>query len=89
MDPLMKVIKCPYCGAEYLPSEIFMSEDLLDKTYTIHKSKEGIIEFAEGDDAELLESYICDYCDKQFKVYANIEYVSMKDDIEEEYVTRL
>lgn len=23
------VIKCPHCGAEYLPSEIFMPEDIL------------------------------------------------------------
>ena len=88
-ESLIKTIKCPYCGAEYLPSEIFMPEDLLDKTYTIHKSKDGIIEFAEGEDAELIESYICDYCDKQFKIFANINYIVMRDGIEEEYVTKL
>lgn len=86
---MMKVIKCPYCGAEYLPSEIFMPEDLLDKTYTIHKTKDGIIEFAEGDDAELIESYTCDYCNKEFKVYANIEYNSIEDSFEEDYITKL
>ena len=88
-EPLIKTIKCPHCGAEYLPSEIFMPEDLLDKTYTIHKTKDGIIEFAEGKDAELIESYICDYCDKQFIVVADINFISMKDDVEEEYVTKL
>ena len=83
------VVKCPYCGAEYLASEIFMPEDLLDKAHTIHKDANGIIEFVNGEEAELLESYVCDYCDKQFKVNASIKYVSMKDDIEEDYVTQL
>ena len=66
-----------------------MPEDLLDKTYTIHKTKDGIIEFAEGKDAELIESYICDYCNKEFKVYANIEYNSIEDSFEEDYITKL
>ena len=82
------VVKCPYCGAEYLVSEIFLPEDLLDKAYTIHKNENGIIEFVNGKEAELIESYICDYCDKQFIVKASMSYVSMKDDVEEEYVTK-
>ena len=83
------VVRCPYCGAEYLVSEIFMPESLLDKAYTIHKDENGILEFVDGEQAELVESYICDYCNKQFKVEAKVSYVSMKDDVEEEYVTRL
>ena len=84
-----QVVVCPYCGAQYLVSEIFMPEDLLDKAYTIHKNDKGIIEFVNGEEAELVESYVCDYCDKQFKVEASTFYVAKKDDIEEEYVTKL
>ena len=84
-----QVVTCPYCGAQYLVSEIFMPEDLLDKAYTIHKNENGIIEFVEGEEAELEESYVCDYCDKQFRVEASTYYLAVKDDIEEDYVTRL
>ena len=84
-----KVVTCPYCGAQYLVSEIFMPESLLDKAYTTHKNENGIIEFVDGKQAELEESYVCDYCNKQFKVEASTYYVARKDDVEEDYVTRL
>lgn len=82
-------IKCPYCGAEYLPSEIFMPETLLDKSAIINKDSNGKIENVKGEEAELRESYICDYCDKEFVVYASIMYNTSKEDIEEDYVTKL
>lgn len=84
-----QIVTCPYCGAQYLVSEIFMPEDLLDKAYVVHKDENGKIEFVSGEEAELVESYICDYCNKQFKVEASTYYVSLKDDVEDEYVTKL
>lgn len=85
----MNKIVCPYCGAEYLPSEIFMPQDMLDKSYIIHKTKEGKIEAFEGEGADLIATYTCDVCDKTFVVEADIKYTAKKEDVEEEYVTRL
>lgn len=82
-------IRCPYCGAEYVPSEIFMPETLLDKSTIIDKDSNGIIENIEGEEAELIESYICDYCNKEFVVNANVVYNVVKEDVEEEYITKL
>ena len=82
-------IRCPYCGAEYVPSEIFMPETLLDKSNIIDKDANGKIENVEGQEAELSESYICDYCNKEFVVEASIVYKERMIDIEEEYVTKL
>lgn len=89
MNLLTSIIKCPYCGAEYLPSEIFMPEDMLDKSMIIDKNSKGHIEHVEGKEAELCESYICDYCNKEFNVTASIIYKERMIDMEEEYVTKL
>ena len=67
------VIKCPHCGAEYLFEEIFMADDIVGTRHAI-KDEKGKIVFVEGDEPELLEEYVCDYCDKHFQVVANIVY---------------
>lgn len=65
------VIKCPYCGAEYLLEEIFMADDIIGNRHAI-KDEKGRIVFIEGDNPELVSEYICDYCDKKFT--ASIEF---------------
>lgn len=89
MKLVTPIIKCPYCGAEYLPCEIFMPGDMLDRSKIIDKNSKGIIEHVEGKEADLEESYICDFCDKEFTVTASVVYTSHKEDSEEEYVTKL
>lgn len=61
------IIKCPHCGAEYLIEELVMPEDVIGKRYAIKDSK-GKIEYIEGELPEMITEYICDYCDKKFKV---------------------
>lgn len=82
-------IKCPHCGAEYLPSEIFLSEDFLEKSKWISKDAQGKIYDFKADEAELQEEYHCDYCDNRFIVNAKIFYSAEKDDFDEEFAVKI
>lgn len=60
-----KVIKCPHCGAEYLPAEIFYP-DILGNPRDITKTSTGEIVGFRGESLNLTETYECDYCYQQF-----------------------
>ena len=38
-----QIIKCPFCGAEYLPSEIYIPSDFLPKFEDLTKDENGKI----------------------------------------------
>ena len=80
------VIVCPHCGAEYLPSEIFVEDGMLGDASCIVKTSEGRIVRYSGSPYDLSESYICDYCNKGFLVNGKICFSTEKeDDFDEEY----
>ena len=62
------LIKCPYCGREYLPCEIFYPDDLLGNASDIVKDENGKILSYEGTNMNLKEEYTCDWCNKSFTV---------------------
>jgi hypothetical protein len=70
-------IKCPYCGYEYVPSEIYYPGDLLGHPKNIYRDIDGKIEKVDKK-ASLTETYTCDKCDKMFKVSANICFATSK-----------
>lgn len=73
----LNIIKCPHCGAEYLPSEIFMPDYITGKADIVSRDEKGIITYFENKiEPDLKETYICDYCNKEFKVTATIKYDS-------------
>ena len=39
------IIKCPYCGAEYLPEEIYYPDSFFGKPRDIVKNSKGEIEY--------------------------------------------
>lgn len=88
---LKNVIKCPHCGAEYLPAEIFLPDSFLGKPNTIQRDSENHIESFFGNDMDLKEEYRCDYCNKKFTVTANVKFNTASESkyIEEEYKTKL
>ena len=65
-------IVCPHCGREYMPAEIFMPEDLLGKPMEVIRNEAGHIEFYLGDSPDFVETYVCDECNTEFKVEANL-----------------
>lgn len=70
-----QLIKCPYCGAEYLPGEIFLPNHFLGQPKGIEKDYTGKFLYAEGIDQDLTEFYTCDKCLSNFKVSAKINYI--------------
>ncbi len=81
------IITCPHCGAEYLIEEIVMSEDLLGKRYAI-KDELGHIINIDGEIPELVEEYICDFCNKKFETKVSMSAITkqINDAWEDDYV---
>lgn len=78
-------IKCPHCGYEYVPSEIFLPGDFLGRPESLIRDALGKIiylEYREGYEPLQSEQYICDSCDKPFVVEPVITY-KVKKEIEE------
>lgn len=74
-----KVIKCPHCGCEYLPAEIYLPNELLGRPKNIDKEHmTGRIMEYMGSSMNLKETYMCDRCDTLFKVTANINFNTQK-----------
>lgn len=65
-------IKCPNCGARYLPGEIYLPNSFLGKPTKVYRDENGNILGNDGTDMDLNESYVCDYCGKRFFVEASV-----------------
>jgi len=79
-------IVCPHCGAKYMPSEIFIEEGILGDAHEIVKTSKGNIEHYLGKPYDLHETYVCDYCNKEFKIEGTMEFTTSKvEDFDEDY----
>ena len=86
------IIRCPHCGAEYLPGEIYMPGSLLGQPDDIVKDAVGKIIYedysTEDREPNMIESYICDYCEKPFVIEATVTFKSMKEAPENDFSTQ-
>jgi len=83
-------IKCPKCGCEYLPEEIFIPNAFFGKPKNIVKDDNGKIFSFEGDSLTTSEEYICDKCGCTFTIDCKIVFdtkVNVKHDFSEDYST--
>lgn len=67
-------IKCPICGTEYLPGEIFIPNNFLGQPKEIERDLDGKIITYNGIEQNLEEQFYCEKCGKKFKVNATIDY---------------
>lgn len=90
---LKDVITCPYCGREYLPSEIFIGQYVFNKPTNIRRNKNRKIIDYNGTSVDADEKYICDSCNLKFYVHIDFKFTTKKDTkyslFNEEYITKL
>ena len=85
------IIKCPHCGAQYLPAEIYMPGAFLGRPDDLVKDALGKIlyeDYREGQEPEMTESFTCEYCNKLFVVEATVTYKSMVEEPEKDFSTQ-
>lgn len=86
----LRVIKCPECGYEYLPAEIYLPNDFLGKPKNIMKDSNGKILGFDGIKMNDTETYKCDNCDTLFEVVSTTYFASKPiGHSADEYVTKL
>ena len=85
------VIKCPHCGYEYLPGEIYMPGSLIGQPDEIVRDSSGKIIYedysTETREPDMIESYICDQCNKPFVVEATVTYKVREESPEKDFST--
>jgi len=85
------IIKCPHCGHEYFPGEIYLPKALVGQPKNVVKDSNGMIISYEGTSPDLKEKYNCDNCKKDFSIEATLTFKTseVKDIFEELFTTNL
>ena len=82
-------IKCPVCGREYHPAEIYLPNSFFGRPKDIIRdSYSGKIDYFIGKDMDLVERYVCDKCNTLFKVIAKVQFNTFEDkkyNLDEDY----
>ena len=83
------IIKCPKCGAEYTPSEIYIPNEFFSKEKVLKDSDNKIVSSNKLLNTE--EEYICDNCGTNFLVMAKVSFetdvTESNDNFDDEYVS--
>lgn len=88
----LSIIKCPTCGAEYLPVEIYLPDAFFGKPLHIERDDENKVTHVVGTKMNLFEHYTCDYCNVPFKITAKLQFstkAETKFDFDTDYTTSL
>lgn len=86
MKQTESIIKCPCCGREYLPGEIFLPNYLVGQPTEVLRGLDGEILSHSGQEMDLEETYVCDGCKTKFKVKAEVSFTAevVKDIFDED-----
>lgn len=82
-------IRCPYCGQEYLPSEIYSPEAFFGKPKEVFRNPDGSIDFYIGEDPDYNETYVCDNCNHKLNISAKLFFDIEVCDEPVDYVSKL
>ncbi len=80
-------IKCPHCGYEYLPAELFIADDLVGTPESNGVVRDALgkilyVDWKEDGAPVLTTKYECDNCGHPFIVEAEISYKVRKEERE-------
>lgn len=65
---MLTKIKCPHCGAEYIPEEIFYPDSVFNKNVKPIRDENNKLILVEEEYFNLEEEFECYYCGCKFKV---------------------
>lgn len=86
------IIRCPHCGAEYLPGEIYMPNAIIGQPDEVVKDSLGKILYEDYHSASrepsLEEHFICEYCDKPFVIEAVVTYKPREEAPEKDFTSQ-
>ena len=68
------IIKCPNCGCEYLPGEIYVGKAFIGAPINVKKDSLGRVTEVIGSDMDTVEYFCCDNCDTPFKIEATVSF---------------
>ena len=91
------IIRCPHCGAEYLPGEIYIPGSLIGQPDEVVKDSLGKIlyedYYSDRTVPDMFEQFICEYCEKPFVIEAVVTYKTKEEapenDFQNQYVSLL
>lgn len=85
-------IKCPHCGSEYLPGEIYMPGSLIGQPDEVIRDCFGKIiyedYYSETRRPCNIEHFTCEQCDKPFIVEAFVTYKVKEEAPENDFSTK-
>lgn len=86
----LEVIICPYCGREYLPSEIYIPNSFIGNANSVIRTNAGKIDTFFGNSMDLKEEYTCDKCNGKFDISARVSFFTKKkESFNEEFSSKL
>lgn len=86
------VIRCPHCGAEYLPGEIYMPGSLIGQPDEVIRDTFGKIIYEDYykkiSEPDMIEHFTCEYCNKPFVSEATVTYKTKEEAPEKDFSTK-
>lgn len=85
------IIRCVHCGAQYLPAEIYMPGAFLGRPDDLVKDSLGKIlyeDYRDGQEPDMIEHFVCEYCGKPFIIEATVTYKTMAEEPEKDFTTQ-
>lgn len=79
------IITCPHCGAQYHAGEIFSAYSFTGRPEEVMRDCVGKLlyfEYAKGREADPIEHFICESCDRAFQIEAQLTF-KVKEEKEE------
>lgn len=82
------IIKCPHCSAQYLPGEIYIPGALIGQPDDLVKDSLGKIiyeDYSEDKEPNMIEHFICEFCNKPFIIEATVTYKTLVEEPEKDF----